>query len=96
MMIYAVGFIVAHRLLLAELKRRGVRRPHLVAGVAIATVQTARRVGTLVAENRRRANGSPWPDPLPTVNDGNVRCGCVQTANRRFCTAVMSGPVAGR
>lgn len=59
MMIYAVGVIVAHRLLLAELKRRGVRRPHLVAGVAMATAQTTRRVGTLIAENRRRATGSP-------------------------------------
>lgn len=59
LLIYGVSAAVAHRFLLAELKRRSVRRPHLVAGIALAAAQTAYRVGTLVVENRQRANGQP-------------------------------------
>lgn len=59
LLIYGVSAAVAHRILLAELKRRRVRRPHLVAGIALATAQTAYRVGTLVAEKRQRENGQP-------------------------------------
>lgn len=54
MVVYAVGTLATERLLLAELRRRGVRRPHLVTGIAMATIQSTYRVGTLLAERRQQ------------------------------------------
>lgn len=53
MLVYGISTLVAHRLLLADLKRRAVRRPHLIAGVALAITQCTYRAATLVAESQR-------------------------------------------
>lgn len=57
LLVYGASALAAQRLLLGELKRRRVRRPHLVAGLALAAAQSAYRVGTLVAERRQRVGG---------------------------------------
>lgn len=52
-LIYGIGLAAGHRLLLAESKRRETRRPHLIAGTAVATTQTGVRIATLIVETRR-------------------------------------------
>lgn len=47
--VYGAGVMLGRQVLLAALMRRGVRRPHLITGIAVAALQTAQRVGAVNA-----------------------------------------------